>query len=95
MVRDEDFGLAPLEAMASGKVVIAVNDGGYRESIVDGETGWLVPPTAESIAKAIARGTPDLLGRMRSACEKRARSFDSALFVERMRALIEASVRGS
>ena len=93
--RDEDFGLAPLEAMASGKVVIAVNDGGYRESIVDGETGWLVPPTAESIAKAIARGTPDLLGRMRSACEKRARSFDSALFVERMRALIEASVRGS
>ncbi|TLZ87175.1 MAG: glycosyltransferase family 4 protein [Methanobacteriota archaeon] len=93
--RDEDFGLAPLEAMASGKVVIAVNDGGYRESIVDGETGWLVPPTAEGIAKAIARGTPDLLRRMRSACEKRARSFDSALFVERMRALIEASVRGS
>src|SRR5256886_6212702 len=37
--RDEDFGLAPVEAMASGKVVIAADDGGYRESLLDGETG--------------------------------------------------------
>ena len=89
---DEDFGLAPLEAMASGKVVIAVDDGGYRETVVNGETGWLVPPTAEALAGAIARGTPDLLERMRGACEARARSFDSTVFVTRMRALLEASV---
>ena len=93
--RDEDFGLAPVEAMASGKVVIAVDDGGYRESLLDGETGWLVPPTSEALAGAIARATPDHVTRMRDACERRAQSFDSAVFVARMRALIEAAAQDS
>ena len=81
--------------MASGKVVIAVDDGGYRESVVDGETGWLVPPTSEALAGAIARATPDHVTRMRDACERRAQSFDSAVFVARMRALIEAAAQDS
>src|SRR5205814_8633194 len=38
----EEFGLAPLEAMASGVPVIAWRDGGLQESIVDGESGYLV-----------------------------------------------------
>ncbi len=39
---DEDYGLVPLEAMASGKVVIASNEGGPRETVSDGSTGFLV-----------------------------------------------------
>jgi len=50
---DEDFGLTPVEAMASGKVVVGVDEGGYRETVVAGETGWLVPPTAQALADAI------------------------------------------
>ncbi len=39
---NEDFGIVPLEAMASRKPVIAVNEGGPKETIRDGETGFLV-----------------------------------------------------
>jgi glycosyltransferase involved in cell wall biosynthesis len=39
---NEDFGIVPLEGMASSKPVISVNEGGPRETIVDGRTGFLV-----------------------------------------------------
>jgi glycosyltransferase involved in cell wall biosynthesis len=39
---NEDFGIVPLEAMASGKAVIAVDEGGPRETVLQGRTGFLV-----------------------------------------------------
>ena len=39
---NEDYGLVPLEAMASSKSVISVNEGGPKETILDGKTGFLV-----------------------------------------------------
>jgi len=39
---NEDYGLVPLEAMASSKPVIAVNEGGPKETVEDGKTGILV-----------------------------------------------------
>ncbi|MCF7864876.1 MAG: glycosyltransferase, partial [Candidatus Pacebacteria bacterium] len=38
----EDFGLTAVEALASGKPVIAPNEGGYKETIVDGVHGVLI-----------------------------------------------------
>jgi glycosyltransferase involved in cell wall biosynthesis len=38
----EEFGMAPLEAMASGVPVVAWREGGLQETIVDNETGYLV-----------------------------------------------------
>ena len=92
---DEDFGLAPVEAMASGKAVIAVDEGGYRESVVHRETGTLVSPTVDAIADAIRRASTDDLERMRSACEAQARRFDVKRFVEQMRALVDETAGGS
>jgi glycosyltransferase involved in cell wall biosynthesis len=38
----EEFGLAPLEAMASGVPVVAWREGGLQETVIDGQTGYLV-----------------------------------------------------
>jgi len=91
--RDEDFGITPVEAMASGKAVIAVDEGGFRETVVPGETGWLVPPDPQAIATAISAASPEILERMRSACEARARTFDVSVFAARMRAIVDETVR--
>ena len=39
---NEDYGLVPLEAMASGKPIITVNEGGPKETVTNGKTGYLV-----------------------------------------------------
>ncbi len=50
----EPFGLVLLEAMATGKPVVATNHGGPREICVDGETAILVPPQQpQKMAEAI------------------------------------------
>lgn len=51
--RNEPYGLVPLEAMACGTAVVAVNEGGFRENIVHGENGFLVEPEASAIAEAV------------------------------------------
>jgi glycosyltransferase involved in cell wall biosynthesis len=40
--KNEPFGLIPIEAMACGVPVIAVSEGGLKESVIDGVTGYLI-----------------------------------------------------
>ena len=55
--RPEGFGRVIAEAQAMGRPVIATDHGGARESVIPGETGFLVPPgDAEALARAIGRG---------------------------------------
>jgi glycosyltransferase involved in cell wall biosynthesis len=53
--RLEPFGLAPLEANACGLPVIAVAEGGVRETIIDGVNGLLVQHQPQAMAHAIER----------------------------------------
>ena len=50
----EGFGRIPVEAQAMGRPVIATNHGGAMETVIHGETGWLVSPhSPKRIAQAI------------------------------------------
>ncbi len=52
----EDFGIVPLEAMASGTPVIALAQGGALETVSDGVSGLFFDvPTVESVKEAIQR----------------------------------------
>lgn len=54
--RPEAFGRGAVEAGAMGTVAIASNHGGARETIIDGETGFLVEPgSADALAEAISK----------------------------------------
>lgn len=53
--RNEPLGLVPLEAMACGSVVVATNEAGHKETVIEGITGVLVPRNASLIAKKIKR----------------------------------------
>ena len=92
--QDEDFGMTPVEAMASGKFVLAADEGGFRETIIPGETGLLLPPTPEAFARAIASVTAEDLERRSEACRRRAMDFDISRFLAAMRAVLEDAASG-
>ncbi len=73
----EPFGLTALEAAAVGVPVVAVREGGYRETVVDGVTGVLVPDRRpESMASALEQLLADagLRARLGAAATERARA---------------------
>jgi len=51
----ESFGLIPLESASCGAVVLAVNEGGYKETIIQNKTGYLVEKNPIKIALEIER----------------------------------------
>ena len=70
----ESFSMTTLEAMASGKPVLATRNGGMCEVVVDGETGTLVPAgNAEALAAAL-RSYADADLRARHGVAGRARA---------------------
>ncbi len=84
---DEDFGMKPLEAIASGKHVVAVNEGGFRETVVHGQTDVLVDADVPGVIAGIrsVSGKPDAY---RDACIARASMFDITLFGQKLRQVI-------
>lgn len=68
----EAFGLVSIEAQAMGRMMIATNIGGSKETIINGQTGWLVEPEnpeqiKDAIQEALALDMPQRLYRAKLA----------------------------
>ena len=96
----EDFGITPLEAMASGRPVIAFGRGGARETVVPPGAGasptglFFERQTIDDLVEAIQRfeAAPEQFEA--KALRRRAEGFDLPIFRERMRAYLEAAAPG-
>jgi glycosyltransferase involved in cell wall biosynthesis len=88
---EEDFGIVPVEAMASGRPVIAYARGGATESVVDGVTGVLFrDQSVEGVNAAVERC--ESLAFDPGAIVARAREFSADRFVQRMRTFIDETL---
>ncbi len=82
---NEDYGFIPLEAMASSKPIISVNEGGPTETIAAGKTGFLVNSAREMAKKMeLVAENQDLAERMGKEGRRRVeRNYSWSAFFEK------------
>lgn len=84
LAKEEDFGMSVVESMASGTPVIAFNGGGFKESVVDGETGVFVEGTDVATLETAMRRFNSIKWS-REKLIARARLFSKEKFVENIK----------
>ncbi|MSW84184.1 MAG: glycosyltransferase [Actinobacteria bacterium] len=87
----EEFGIAAVEAQASGRPVIAHRSGGVLESVVDGETGvFYDADVPQSLIEAVQAFDPLAVSPER--CVARAAEFGPQRFREEFAAVVDATI---
>ena len=87
---EEDFGIVPLETMASGRPVIALGRGGALETVVDGTTGlFFATPTVEALEQAMRRFEAEESLFDAEAIARHARGFSSRHFRGKLMQVLE------
>jgi glycosyltransferase involved in cell wall biosynthesis len=87
----EEFGIAAVEAQAAGRPVLALADGGVRETVLEGKTGaFYEEPTVDALCAALAGFDPSAYDPV--ACVRNARRFDVARFDREMRQVVEEAL---
>jgi glycosyltransferase involved in cell wall biosynthesis len=91
---NEDWGLVIIEAMASGKPVVALDRGGPREILRHEVDGLLAAPTPQQFADAMVRlvEQPDLYERCAASAPQRAATFGWPSFVNSLDDAIESTL---
>jgi len=83
----EEFGIAAVEAQAAGRPVIALNDGGVRETVINGVTGTFFDRSEPAALMATVTGF-DTAAIDPAACRANAERFDVAGFQRGFAALV-------
>lgn len=87
--QEEDFGITPVESMASGRPVIAFAKGGALETVVDGLTGTFIEEQSwEELANCIIRFEPERYDPMR--IREHAKQFDVEVFKRKMSGFVRS-----
>jgi glycosyltransferase involved in cell wall biosynthesis len=88
---EEEFGIAPLEATAAGRPVVAYGRGALTETVVDGVTGlFFREQTADALIDAIGRA--EVTGWSPEKIRAHALRFGEAVFRAEMAAFVEAAL---
>jgi glycosyltransferase involved in cell wall biosynthesis len=88
---EEDFGITPVEAQASGRPVIAYGAGGALSTIIEGETGlFFYEQTAESLMEAVRSFHDEQFDPLR--IRRHAEEFDTQRFMDRLGRFVEAKI---
>ncbi|MFA6587861.1 MAG: glycosyltransferase [Patescibacteria group bacterium] len=86
----EDFGIAPVEAMACGRPVIAYRDGGVMETVIEGVTGEFFDEQIwESLADSVVRFKPKDYDPQKIRAH--AQTFDTRVFQEKIDKFVKKS----
>lgn len=92
----EDFGIVPLEVMASGRPVIAFAKGGALETVVEGKTGvFFHEQTVDSVVEAITRFEAVADQFSTTALQGHASLFDAEVCRSRIAAFIDGALAAS
>ncbi|CUI51538.1 glycosyltransferase [Cognatishimia activa] len=85
---EEDFGIVPVEVMASGRPVIAFGRGGALDSVLDQRTGlFFYDQSVQGLIDAVERfESSHLMESAREACVSRAQAFSEPSFHKGIRA---------
>ena len=87
----EDFGLIPVETLASGRPVIAYGRGGVTETVQHGISGiFFGEQTSEALERAILEFEAEEASIRPEACVQRARAFSRQAFQTSMSALLHS-----
>lgn len=89
---EEDFGLTPLEAQASGRPVIAYAAGGALDTVVPGATGlYFHEQSVDALARALSAFHSDDFDPVR--IQAHARTFDVSAFRQQFERLVDDKLR--
>ena len=87
----EDFGIVPVEVMASGRPVIARGKGGALETVAHGESGLhYQDPSVEGLERAILDFESEADSLTPAQCVAQARKFSRSVFLEKFAAILSS-----
>src|SRR5215213_5750515 len=89
---EEEFGIAAVESLASGRPVIALRSGGVLETVTAGVTGVFYEDADDSRALAATVAGFDPAAVDPQACVRSAHRFGVERFQERLRAIVDEAV---